>query len=44
MEINQELKRYVEDIIFLCYRKNDLEDICYVIDRSLKFASSQDNT
>lgn len=47
MKINQELKKYIENTIFPSYKKNDsghnLEHIKYVIDRSLKFASNQDN-
>lgn len=47
MKINQELRKYIENTIFPSYKKNDLghnlEHIKYVIDRSLKFASNQDN-
>jgi len=47
MKINQELKKYVENTIFPSYKKNDLghnlDHIRYVIDRSLKFASNQDD-
>ena len=47
MKINQELKEYIENIIFSSYKKNDLghnlDHIRYVIDRSLKFASKVDN-
>lgn len=44
MNINQELKKYIENTIFPSYKKNDLghdlDHIRYVIDRSLKFASN----
>ena len=47
MKINQELKKYIENTIFHNYIKNDLghnlDHIRYVIDRSLKFASDQDD-
>ena len=47
MNINQELKKYIENTIFPSYKKNDLghnlDHIRYVIDRSLTFASNQDN-
>ena len=47
MKINQELKKYIENTIFPSYKKNDLghnlDHIRYVIDRSLTFASNQDN-
>ncbi len=43
MNINEELKRYIEENIFPSYAKNDLghnlDHIKYVIKRSLKFAS-----
>ena len=42
MEINEELKKYVEENIFPIYKKNEpahnLEHIKYVINRSFKFA------
>ena len=42
MNINEELKQYIEENIFPSYAKNDLghnlDHIQYVIDRSLKFA------
>lgn len=44
MDINSVLKKYIEDTIFPSYSKNDLghnlSHIKYVIDRSLKFAST----
>jgi len=44
MNINNELKEYIENNIFPSYQKNDLghnlDHIKYVIDRSLKFAST----
>lgn len=44
MEINRNLQKYIEDEILPSYEKNDsghnLEHIMYVIDRSLKFAST----
>ena len=47
MKINQEIKKYIENTIFHNYKKNDLghnlDHIRYVIDRSLKFASDQDD-
>ena len=47
MEINKELIEYIEKHIFPVYQKNDeahnLEHIKYVIDRSLKFASTVKN-
>lgn len=47
MRINQELKKYIENTNFPSYKKNDLghnlEHIIYVIERSLKFASTQDD-
>ena len=47
MKINNELKQYIENTIFSSYKKNDLghnlDHIRYVIDRSLKFASNQDD-
>ena len=47
MKINQEIKKYIENTIFPSYKKNDLghnlDHIRYVIDRSLKFASNQDD-
>ena len=45
--INKELKEYIENNIFSSYEKNDLghnlDHIKYVIDRSLKFASTVDD-
>lgn len=42
MEINNDLKKYIEENIFPIYEKNEkahgIEHIKYVIDRSLKFA------
>ena len=42
MELNQELKQYIEEKIFPQYRKNEIghgiEHIQYVIHRSMKFA------
>ena len=47
MQVNSELKDYIEKTIFSSYSKNDLghdlEHIKYVIDRSLKFASTTQN-
>ena len=47
MQVNSELKDYIEKTIFPSYSKNDLghdlEHIKYVIDRSLKFASTTQN-
>lgn len=47
MEINRNLQKYIEDEILPSYEKNDsghnLEHIMYVIDRSLKFASTIPN-
>ena len=47
MEINKELKKYIENEIFPIYKKNDLghnlDHIKYVIDRSIIFASKQAN-
>ena len=47
MMLNKELKKYIENTIFPSYKKNDLghnlDHIRYVIDRSLKFASNQEN-
>jgi uncharacterized protein len=47
MKINEDLKKYIENTIFPSYKKNDLghdlEHIMYVIDKSLKFASNQDD-
>ena len=44
MKINKELQNYIETFIFPSYSKNDLghniNHIMYVIDRSLKFAST----
>lgn len=41
--INEELKKYIEEVVFKSYEKNDdahnLEHIKYVIDRSFMFAS-----
>jgi len=45
--INEKLKRYIEEQIFPSYQKNDsghnLDHIKYVIDRSIKFASTIDD-
>ena len=45
--VNEELKKYIEEYIFPEYEKNDgghnLAHIKYVINRSLKFASTVDN-
>ena len=45
--INKEIQEYIEKEIFPSYEKNDLghnlDHIKYVIDRSLKFASTVDN-
>lgn len=47
MEINKKLKEYIEKNIFPEYEENDkghnLEHIKYVIDRSLRFATTIDN-
>lgn len=47
MKINSELKEYIEKNIYPSYKKNDLghnsDHIKYVIDRSLRFASNQDD-
>ena len=47
MEINSELKKYIEENIFPEYAKNEpahnLEHIKYVINRSMKFASQVEN-
>ena len=47
MNINHELKKYIENNIFPSYKKNDLghnlDHIKYVIDRSLKFVNNVDN-
>jgi len=47
MNLNHNLKKYVENYIFPSYKKNDsghnLDHIKYVIDRSLKFASKIDD-
>ena len=44
MEVNKNLKKYIEKNIFPIYEKNDLghnlDHIKYVIDRSLKFANT----
>lgn len=44
MEVNEELKKYIEKNIFPSYKKNDLghnlDHIKYVIERSINFASS----
>ncbi len=44
MKINNDLKKYIEDVIFKEYDKNDfghgIDHIKYVIDRSFKFAST----
>ena len=44
MNINKELKEYIENNIFSEYEKNDkghnLEHIKYVINRSIKFADT----
>ena len=46
-EINNELKKYIEENIFPSYKKNDLghnlDHIKYVIERSLKFANEVDD-
>lgn len=47
MNINRDLKKYIEETIFPIYEKNDLghnlSHINYVINRSLKFASTLTN-
>lgn len=47
MKINYKLKKYIENIIFPSYEKNDLghnlDHIKYVIKRSLKIATKQEN-
>ena len=47
MQINKELKKYIEENIFPSYRKNDLghnlEHIKYVVNRSLRFANEVDD-
>ena len=47
MELNRDLKKYIESAIFPSYKKNDLghnlDHIRYVIDRSLKFANTINN-
>ena len=47
MKINNDLKKYIETNIFPSYEKNDeghkIDHINYVIDRSMKFASTVDN-
>ena len=47
MNINEELRQYIETYIFPSYKKNDLghnlDHIKYVIDRSIMFASRVDN-
>ena len=47
MEINEELKKYIEENIFPEYQKNDLghniDHINYVINRSFKFAKTVPN-
>ena len=47
MQINKELRKYIEDNIFPSYRKNDLghnlDHIKYVINRSLRFANEVDD-
>ena len=47
MKLNKELKKYIEENIFPSYEKNDkahnIEHIKYVINRSLKFASTTDD-
>lgn len=47
MNINNKLKKYIEGNIFTSYERNDeghnLKHIKYVIDRSLKFASTIEN-
>ncbi len=47
MNINEELKNYIETFIFPSYEKNDfghnLKHIQYVIDRSLRFADTVDS-
>ena len=45
--INEELKKHIEEHVFPSYEKNDLghslDHIKYVIDRSMKFASTIEN-
>lgn len=47
MEINSELKKYIEEKILPRYNENDrghgIDHIMYVIDRSLRFANTVDN-
>ena len=47
MQINEKLKKYIEESILPSYKKNDLghnlDHIKYVIDRSLRFAQEIDN-
>ena len=47
MQINKELRKYIEDNIFPSYKRNDmghnLDHIKYVIDRSMKFAKRVDD-
>ena len=47
MKINSKLKEYIKNNIFQSYKRNDhghdLEHIKYVIERSLKFASTVEN-
>ena len=47
MKVNEDLKNYIENNIFPSYIKNDsghnLDHIKYVIDRSMKFASTVDD-
>ena len=47
MEINKELKKYIEDKVLPRYNDNDkghgIDHIMYVIDRSLRFAKTVDN-
>ena len=47
IEINNELKKYIEENIFPEYQKNEkahnIEHIKYVINRSFKFAETVDN-
>ncbi len=47
MEVNKELKKYIEENVFPEYSKNEpahnIEHIKYVINRSFKFADSVDN-
>jgi len=47
MKIDEELKQYIEEFIFPKYKENDkahnIEHIEYVINRSLKFASTVNN-